>query len=170
MLSDYQRNTKKFCAIHHDNIFSFSKPGGIYTQNTYKIPQNALVKRRQHVMLSFLWWFPKLKITSTKRQQPHIHYTKKFFIKDFFSKCDQIRRKLRIFCAVIFLLVWGRSEYYQDNMYKNLKENKKFWRVTEKHPKSYYWGNIKNICANLFENRLISSEEIEEHTLKWVPK
>ena len=39
---------------HHDNIFSFSKPGGIYTQNTYKIPQNALVKRRQRVMLSFL--------------------------------------------------------------------------------------------------------------------
>ena len=61
------------------------------------------------------------------------HCTKKFSIKDFFSKCDQIRRNLRIwshllkksltgnliFCAVvIFSFKWKRAKTIRNNMSK----------------------------------------------------
>ena len=56
-----------------------------------------------------------------------LHCTKKkFTIKDFFSKCDQIRRKLRIwshllkkslkenffYCAVLYVTKWNKEYYY----------------------------------------------------------
>ena len=71
----------------------------------------------------------------------------KFSIKDFFSKCDQIRGKLRIwsnllkkslmenfinskslsaiFCACVFIIsnIVDKMQFYTETKYKNLNEN-----------------------------------------------
>ena len=54
---------------------------------------------------------PHIKIVS--RRLRIIHYTKKFFIKDFFCKCDQNRWKLRIWSHLLKNSLWKTSFFVQ---------------------------------------------------------
>ena len=75
----------------------------------------------------------------------------KFPIKDFFSKCDQIRRKLRIwshllkkslmenfiFCAVFTILIIGTTEKQQsEGVLKMLLNSSKFVKFVKIHLKT----------------------------------
>ena len=45
----------------------------------------------------------------------------KFFIKDLFSECDKIRKKLRIFCAVLLFV----DDYLMGHNQQKVRQNSK---------------------------------------------